>query len=182
MQNRSYETEWCYKTATEIQWTKRCTQAKAILHSQMAGPKFTAIPHALKHGTTVSRSAKNINLMFNVNYMENNSMKEKNCTVLCKSAFTSCTLHISKMFSYLKILVIKPIQWKTIGVVKNICRKVKFACTSHPGEVSTEGNGNQDLHRRITEKTYHSSSARTMTINMITSFETQNSEGSSRSV
>lgn len=148
----------------------------------MAGPKLTAIPHALKHGTTVSRSAKNINLMFNVNYMENNSMKEKNCTVLCKSAFTSCTLHISKMFSYLKILVIKPIQWKTIGVVKNICRKVKFACTSHSGEVSTEGNGNQDLHRRITEKTYHSSSARTMTINMITSFETQNSEGSSRRV
>lgn len=148
----------------------------------MAGPKFTAIPHALKHGTTVSRSAKNINLMFNVNYMENNYMKEKNCTVLCKSAFTSCTLHVSKMFSYLKILVIKPIQWKTIGVVKNICRKVKFACTSHPGEVSTEGNGNQDLHRRITEKTYHSSSARTMTINMITSFETQNSEGSSRRV
>lgn len=148
----------------------------------MAGPKLTAIPHALKHGTTVSRSAKNINLMFNVNYMENNSMKEKNCTVLCKSAFTSCTLHVSKMFSYLKILVIKPIQWKTIGVVKNICRKVKFACTSHSGEVSTEGNGNQDLHRRITEKTYHSSSARTMTINMITSFETQNSEGSSRRV
>lgn len=163
MQNRSYETEWCYKTATEIQWTKRSTQAKAILHSQMAGPKLTAIPHTLKHGTTVSRSVKNINLMFNANYMENNSMKKNKHTVLCKSTFTSCTLHVSKMmFSHLEILVIKPMHWKTTGRVKKIRRKVKFACTSHSGEASTEGNGHQDLHRRTTEKTDQSS--RTMTI------------------
>lgn len=177
MQNRSYETEWCYKTATEIQWTKRSTQAKAILHSQMAGPKLTAIPHALKHGTTVSRSVKNINLI-NANYMENNSMKENEHTVLRKSTFTSCTLHVSKMmFSYLEILVIKPMHWKTTERVKNICRKVKFACTSHLGEASTEGNGHKDLHRRITEKTDQSS--RTITIQLT---KNQNSESSSHNL